>query len=53
MPKSIATYWNPLNEDSKNSWNPAKGPENMAEELTLSIDEGTGIYTIDTVLAGG
>ena len=45
MPKSTATYWNPLNPDNRQQWTPIKGLEGMAEELTLSIDPITGEYT--------
>ncbi len=45
MPKSTATYWNPLNPDNRRQWTPIKGLEGAAEELTLSIDPVTGEYT--------
>ncbi len=45
MPKSIATYWNPLNLDHSHKWQPILGLEGMAEELTLSLDQDTGEYT--------
>lgn len=45
MPKSTITYWNPLSGDNQAQWQPIKGLENMAEELTLSIDQETGEYT--------
>ncbi len=45
MAKTTATYWNALSADSKYKWEPIKGLENMAEELTLSIDKITGEYT--------
>lgn len=45
MPKSTATYWNPLSPDNRRQWTPIKGLEGMAEELTLSIDPVTGEYT--------
>jgi len=45
MPKSTATYWNPLSPDNRQQWTPIKGLEGMAEELTLSIDPITGEYT--------
>lgn len=45
MPKSTATYWNPLNPDNRRQWTPIKGLEGVAEELTLSIDPVTGEYT--------
>lgn len=48
--KTTTTYWNPLvtDQDSQNQpgqWQPIEGLENMAEELTLSIDPDTGEYT--------
>ncbi len=43
MPKTTATYWNTL--QAKERWTPIAGLEEMAEELTLSIDEATGEYT--------
>lgn len=45
MSKSTITYWNPLNPENNNKWQPIQGLENIAEELTLSIDEETGEYT--------
>jgi len=45
MPKSNATYWNPLDPLNRGCWQPVKGLEGMAEEITLSIDETTGEYT--------
>ena len=45
MAKSTITYWNPLLAESENLWQPVKGLEGMAEELTLSIDPLTGEYT--------
>jgi len=45
MPKSIATYWNPLNPDNDQKWKAIAGLEGMAEELTLSLDPNTGEYT--------
>ena len=45
MPKSTATYWNPLSPDNRRQWTPIKGLEGIAEELTLSIDPVTGEYT--------
>jgi len=45
MAKTTVTYWNPLNSSSRDRWEPIKGLEKMAEELTLSIDEKTGEYT--------
>lgn len=45
MTKTISTYWNALNPESRERWTPIKGLEGMAEELTLSIDPVTGEYT--------
>lgn len=61
MSKTTVTYWNPLNPDSRHQWNPIKGLEEIAEELTLSMDQETGEYTrltrfypgADTTLFGG
>ena len=39
MSKSTITYWNPLSLKSSSKWQPIKGLEELAEELTLSIDE--------------
>jgi hypothetical protein len=53
VPKSIATYWNPLSPENSGKWMPVAGLEGMAEELTLSIDPGTGEYTrLTRFLAG-
>jgi len=45
MPKSIATYWNPLQPDHDQKWQPIAGLEGMVEDLTLSIDSESGEYT--------
>ncbi len=45
MPKTTATYWNPLLAENTGQWQPVPGLEAMAEELTLSIDQDTGEYT--------
>ena len=45
MAKSCVTYWNPLEPDNHSKWQPISGMENMAEELTLAMDESTGDYT--------
>lgn len=45
MSKTTITYWNPLSATNNGQWQPIKGLENMAEELTLSQDEATGEYT--------
>ncbi len=53
MPKSTATYWNPLMADKVSCWKSVKGLEGIAEELTLSIDSETGEYTrLTRFLAG-
>ncbi|WP_455217442.1 cupin domain-containing protein [Kaarinaea lacus] len=61
MSKSTITYWNPLDDRNKAAWQAIEGLEDMAEELTLSIDEKTGEYTrltrfhagADTIVFGG
>lgn len=45
MTKSTITYWNPLDSSNEKKWQPIEGLENIAEELTLSIDNSTGEYT--------
>ena len=45
MTKSTITYWNPLDPSNKKKWQPIEGRENIAEELTLSMDTSTGEYT--------
>jgi len=45
MPKSAIAYWNPLSPENKGLWKPIEGLEQVAEELTLSLDEITGEYT--------
>jgi hypothetical protein len=45
MAKTTTKYWNALGPDSKQMWKPIRGLEDIAEELTLSIDEDTGEYT--------
>jgi len=45
MTKTTITYWNPLNPENNHQWQPIDGMEDLAEELTLSIDEETGEYT--------
>ena len=42
MTKSTATYWNVLSSDKRGKWSPCKGLDGIAEELTLSIDPGSG-----------
>jgi hypothetical protein len=61
MTKSTITYWNPLKASNSEKWQPVDGLEEMAEDLTLSIDNVTGEYTrltrffpgADTALFGG
>jgi len=43
--KSTVTYWNTLASEAQGQWEPVAGVEEMAEELTLSIDDETGEYT--------
>lgn len=45
MSKSTVTYWNALSAENRGRWTVVKGMEDMAEELTLSIDPKTGEYT--------
>ncbi len=45
MTKSTKTYWNPLLDANAKQWQAIEGLEEMAEELTLSIDPETGGYT--------
>lgn len=45
MTKSTTRYWNTLGPEARDQWIPVAGLEDMAEELTLSIDPGTGEYT--------
>ena len=45
MSKSTTTYWNPVAPEQRARWTPIKGLEEMAEEVTLSIDLVTGEYT--------
>ena len=45
MSKSTVTYWNPLSAGNENRWAPVKGLEEIAEEVTLSMDEDSGEYT--------
>lgn len=61
MAKSTTTYWNPLDSSNEKKWQPVKGLEGVADELTLSIDDSTGEYTrltrfragSDTAVFGG
>lgn len=53
MPKTTATYWNPLLPQSRHRWSPIEGMEGVAEALTLAVDEITGDYTrLTRFLAG-
>ncbi|CAH1211085.1 Cupin_7 domain-containing protein [Candidatus Nitrotoga sp. BS] len=45
MTKSTTTYWNALSPASREHWAAIKDLEQMAEELTLSVDQDTGEYT--------
>jgi ChrR Cupin-like domain len=45
MPKSTTTYLNALGPEYRSQWKPVEGLEEVAEELTLSIDAVSGEYT--------
>ena len=45
MAKTTAAYWNALSSEFSGRWQPVKGLEGTAEELTLSTDADTGEYT--------
>ena len=45
MAKTTVSYWNPLSAEHRQEWQPVRGLEGVAEELTLSIDAKTGEYT--------
>jgi len=45
MSKSTKTYWNPLLSENKLRWKPVAGMHDVAEEITLAIDEESGDYT--------
>ena len=45
MAKTTKAYWNPLQTENKSLWSPIEGLEEVAEELTLAIDNETGDYT--------
>ena len=45
MAKSTITYWNPLDAENSDKWEPIEGLEGKAEQLTLSVDEQTQEYT--------
>jgi hypothetical protein len=45
MGKTTTQYWNPLSSEARSRWSPVKGLEEVAQELTLSVDPDTGEYT--------
>ena len=45
MAKTTKTYWNPLREENKSSWNPIEGMEEVAGGIDSAMDEETGDYT--------
>ncbi|HNC52008.1 MAG TPA: cupin domain-containing protein [Accumulibacter sp.] len=45
MTKTTSTYWNVFEPSNRSRWTPIEGLEQMAEELTLSLDPVTGEYT--------
>jgi quercetin dioxygenase-like cupin family protein len=45
MSKSTTTYWNPLLSKNKLHWKPVAGMHDVAEEITLAVDEESGDYT--------
>jgi len=45
MARTTASYWNPLRPEHQDRWQPVRGLEGVAEELTLSVDPQTGEYT--------
>ncbi len=45
MPKTTASYWNPLSNEAKEHWEPVEGLEGMAEALTLAVDHETEDYS--------
>jgi len=45
MPKTTSTYWNALAAESRERWTPCPGLEDLAEELTLSVDPESGAIT--------
>ncbi len=45
MPKTTATYWNPLDSAHSAVWQPVSGLEGIAEQVTLSHDAVSGEYT--------
>ena len=45
MPKTTATYWNPLQTAHADKWAAIEGTDGMIEQLFLAIDEITGDFT--------
>ncbi len=45
MAKSTIPYWNPLAVEHAQQWQAIEGMDNLADEITLSIDAVTGEYT--------
>ncbi len=45
MPKTTATYWNPLVADRAGDWTAIAALDGQVEALTLSLDPETGEYT--------
>lgn len=45
MTKSTINYWNALNPDNSQHWQPVLGLEGVAEAITLSLDPDSGEYT--------
>lgn len=45
MPKTTATYWNPLSSESDERWEIIEGTEGKIAQLVLAIDETTGDFT--------
>ncbi len=45
MTKSTTMYWNALSPENRQQWHPIPGLEDIAEEITLSIDLASGEYT--------
>jgi hypothetical protein len=45
MTKSTMTYWNALQPENCQQWQPIAGLEGVVEEITLSLDPTSGEYT--------
>ncbi len=45
MPKSAATYWNPLLSENEGRWEGIDGTNGLLEHITLAMDEESGDYT--------